>query len=128
MALLLFLLAKAALVSLPTAQFVALRPPFMVQQAQFVLSFSTEACTLSLSREWRINMANKTKQTILQPLHWSWQNKKIWHFSSLHSKCSVLDTLSSPPFLLLSKTLWQKLFFLSSCTIRLQWVPKHSFS
>ena len=38
--------------------------------------------------------------------------------------------LSSPPSFLLSQTLWQiwqELSSLSSCTIRLQWVPGHSF-
>ena len=42
----------------------------------------------------------------------------------------MLATLSSPPSFLLSQTLWQiwqELFFLSSCSIRLQWVPRHSF-
>ena len=44
--------------------------------------------------------------------------------------CSVLTTLSSPPFFFLSQTLsqiWQELSSLSSCSIRLQWVPRHSF-
>ena len=38
--------------------------------------------------------------------------------------------MSSPPFFLLSQTLWQiwqELSSLSSCSIRLQWVPRHSF-
>ena len=38
--------------------------------------------------------------------------------------------LSSPPSFLLSQSLWQiwqELFSLSSCSIRLQWVPRHSF-
>ena len=42
---------------------------------------------------------------------------------------SVLATLSSPPFFLLSQTLWQiwqELSSLSSCSIRLQWVSGHS--
>ena len=42
---------------------------------------------------------------------------------------SVLATLSSPLSFLLCQTLWQiwqKLSFLSSCSIRLQWVPGHS--
>ena len=43
---------------------------------------------------------------------------------------SVLITLSSPPCFLLSQTLWQiwqELSSLSSCSIRLQWVPGRSF-
>ena len=43
---------------------------------------------------------------------------------------SVLTTLSSPPSFLLSQTLWQiwqELSSFSSCFIRLQWVPGHSF-
>ena len=43
---------------------------------------------------------------------------------------SVLTTLSSPPSFLLSQTLWQiwqELSSLSSCSIRLQWFPGHSF-
>ena len=42
---------------------------------------------------------------------------------------SVLTTLSSPPSFLLSQTLWQIWQELSSlsCSIRLQWVPGHSF-
>ena len=43
---------------------------------------------------------------------------------------SVLTTLSSPQSLLLSQTLWQiwhQLSSLSSCSIRWQWVPGHSF-
>ena len=42
----------------------------------------------------------------------------------------VLATLSSPPSFLLSQTLWQirqELSSLSSCSIRLQWIPGHSF-
>ena len=39
LALLLFLLAKAALAFLPTAHFVALRPPFSFRQAQYVQVF-----------------------------------------------------------------------------------------
>ena len=44
--------------------------------------------------------------------------------------CSILATLSSPPSFLLSQTLWQiwqEQSSLSSCSIRLQWVPVHSF-
>ena len=78
-------------------------------------SFSAEACA------------------ILHALCWSRQHHKVCHFSSLlllSDSRSVLATLSSPPSFLLSQTLWQiwqELFSLSSCSIRLQWVPRHSF-
>ena len=47
----------------------------------------------------------------------------------LFFSCLTL-ALSSPPSFLLSQTLWQiwqELSFFSSCSIRLQWVPEHSF-
>ena len=78
-------------------------------------SFSAEACA------------------ILHALCWSRQHHKICHFSSLlllSDSRSVLATLSSPPFFLLSQTLWQiwqELSSFSSCSIRLQWAPIHSF-
>ena len=78
-------------------------------------SFSAEACA------------------ILHALCWSRQHHKVCHFSSLlllSDSRSVLATLSSPPPFLLSQTLWQiwqELSFFSSCSIRLQWVPGHSF-
>ena len=70
---------------------------------------------------------------ILHALCWSRQHQQVCHFSSLlllSDSRSVLTTLSSPPSFLLSQTLWQiwqELSFLTSCSIRLQWVPGHSF-
>ena len=70
---------------------------------------------------------------ILHALCWSLQHHKVCHFSSLlllSDSRFVLATLSSPPSFLLSQTLWQiwqELSSLSSCSIRLQWVPGHSF-
>ena len=61
------------------------------------------------------------------------QHQQVCHFSSLllpSDSRSVLTTLSSPPSFLLSQSLWQiwqELSSLSSCFIRLQWVPRHSF-
>ena len=77
-------------------------------------SFSTEACA------------------ILHALCWSRQHHKVCHFSSLllSDSRSVLATLSSPPSLFLPQALcqiWQELSSLSFCSIRLQWVPGHSF-
>ena len=78
------------------------------------LSFSAEACA------------------ILHALCWSRQQQQDCHFSSLlllSDSRSVLTTLSSPPSFLSSQTLWQVWQELSSlsCSIRLQWVPRHSF-
>ena len=69
---------------------------------------------------------------ILHALCWSRQHHKVSHFSSLFLLSdfrSVLATLSSPPSFLLSQTLWQIWRELStlSRSIRLQWVPGHSF-
>ena len=77
-------------------------------------SFSVEACA------------------ILHALCWSRQHQQVCHFSSLlllSDSRSVLAILSSPPSFLLSQTLWQIWQELSSlsCSIRLQWVPGHSF-
>ena len=47
----------------------------------------------------------------------------------LFSSCLTL-VLSSPPFFHISQTLlqiWQELSSLSLCSIRLQWIPGHSF-
>ena len=71
--------------------------------------------------------------TILHALCWSQQHKQVCHFSSLlflFDSRFVLITLSSPPSFLSSQTLWkiwQELSSLSFCSIRLQWVPGHSF-
>ena len=69
---------------------------------------------------------------ILHALCWSRQHQQVCHFSSLllSDSRSVLAALSFPPSFLLSQTLWQiwqKLSSLTSCSIRLQWVPGHSF-
>ena len=91
---------------------------------EVTLSFSTGSVCSSFSAE---------ACTILHALCWSLQHHKICHFSSLlllSDSRSVLATLFSPPSFLLSQTLWQiwhELSSLSSCSIRLQWVPGHSF-
>ena len=87
------------------------------------LSFSSGAVCSSFSAE---------ACAILHALCWSRQHHKVCHFSSLllSDSRSVLATLSSPPFFLLSQTLWQiwqELSSFSSCSIRLQWVPVLSF-
>ena len=78
-------------------------------------SFSAEACA------------------ILYALCWSRQHQQVRYFSSLLLLSDLrfaFATHSSPPSLLLSQTLWQicqELSSLFSCTIRLQWIPGHSF-
>ena len=57
-------------------------------------------------------------------------NKSATSLLLLSDSRSVLTTLSSPPSFLLPQYLWQiwqELSSLSSCSIRLQWVPGHSF-
>ena len=104
----LFLLAVAAPVFLPTVLSVALRPLFSFQQAQYVQVFPMKPapfCTLFAG----LGSINKSA-------------------TSLDSRF-VLATLSPLPSFLLSQTLWQIWQELSSlfCSIRLQWVPGHSF-
>ena len=108
-ALFLFLLARAAPAFLPTALSVALRPLFPFRQAQFAPVFPLKPapfCTLFAG------LGNTIKSAIF-----------LLFFS-----CLTL-ALSSPPSFLLSQTLWQIWQELSSlsCSIRLQWVPGHSF-
>ena len=112
-ALFLFLLARAAPAFLPTALSVALRPLFPFRQAQYAQVFLLKPapfCTLFAG----LGSTNKSAISLLL----------------LSDSRSVLATLSSPPSFLLSQTLWQiwqELSSLSSCSIRLQWVPGHSF-
>ena len=107
-ALFLFLLAKAALAYLPTARVVALRP--LISAGLYVQVFPLKPapfCTLFAG----LRSTNKPATSLL--------------FSSY-----LTLVLSSPPSFLLSQTLWQiwqELSSLSSCSIRLQWVPGHSF-
>ena len=76
---------------------------FSFSEDPVCLSFSAEACA------------------ILHALCWSGKHQQICHFSYLTL------FLFSPQSFLLSQTLWQELSSLSSCSIRLQWVPGHSF-
>ena len=104
---LLFILAKAALASVPTALSVAPRPLFPFRQVQHIQVFPLKPspfCKLFAG----LDSTNKSAIFLL-------------------SDCrSVLATLSSPPSFLLLQTLWQELSSIS-CTIRLQWIPGHSF-
>ena len=103
----LFLLAKAALAYLPTALSVALRPLFPSQQTQYAQVFPLKPeplCKLFAD-------LGKTSQSAI----------------SLFFSSYLTLVLSSPPLFVLPQSLWQVLFCLSSCSIRLQWVPGYSF-
>ena len=79
------------------------------------LRFSAEACA------------------ILHALCWSRHHQQVCHFSFLlllSDSRSILATLFSFPSFLLPETLWQiweELSSLSSCSIRLQWIPGYTF-
>ena len=108
-ALFLFHLARAAPAFLPTSLPVALRPLFPFRQAQYAQVFPLKPapfCTLFAG----LGSTNKSAISLF--------------FSSY-----LTLVLSSPPSFLLSQTLWQIWQKLSSlsCSIRLQWIPGHSF-
>ena len=92
--------------------------------AEATLSFSTGPVCSSFSAE---------SCAILHALCWSRQHQQVCHFSSfllLSDSRFVLAALFSSPSFLLSQTLWQiwqELSSLSFCSMRLQWVPGHSF-
>ena len=110
MALFLFLLAWAAPAYLSTGISVALKPFFPFQQAQYDQVPPLKPapfCMLCAG----LGSTNKSAISLL-------------FFSYLTL------ALSSPPSFLLLQFLWQiwqKLSSLSFCSIRLQWVPEHSF-
>ena len=109
-ALFLLFLARATPAFLPTALSVALRPFFPFRKAQCVQVFPLKPaplCTLFAG----LGSTNKSAISLL-----------FSYYLTL--------VLSSPPSFLLSQTLWQiwhELSSLSFCSIRLQWVPEHSF-
>ena len=90
----------------------ALRPLFLSQQAQYAqvsLLKPAPFCKLFAG----LGSTNKSATSLL-----------------LSDSRSVLTTLSSPASFLLPQSLWQiwqELSSLSFCSIRLQWVPGHSF-
>ena len=94
---------------LPTALSVALRPLFSFQQAQYVQVFLLKPalfCKVFAG-------LGSTNKSATSPL--------------LSDSRSVPVTLSSSPSFFLPQTLWQELSFVSSCSIRLQWVSGHLF-
>ena len=112
MALFLFLLARAALAYLPTAFSVVQRPLFPSLQAQHAQVFMLKPAPFCLLFAGLVS-TNKSATSLLH----------------LCDSRSVLTTLSFLPSFLLPQTLWQIWQELSSfsCSIRLQWVPRHSF-
>ena len=112
-ALFLLLQAKVALAYLPTALSVALRPIFPFQQVQYVQLFLLKpapCCTLFAG----LGSINNSAISLL-----------LSSYLTL-----VLSSPPCPPSFLLPQTLWQiwkKLSSLSSCSVRLQWVSRHSF-
>ena len=113
MALFFFLLARAGPAYLPIALSVALRPLIPFQQAQYVQVFRLKPAPF---RTFFAGLGSTNKLFISLLL--------------LFDSRSVFATLSSPLSFLLPQTLWQiwqELSSLSSCSIRLQWVPGHSF-
>ena len=84
----------------------------------------TEA-TLSSSAGQVCSRFSAKACVILHALGWSRQHQQVCHFSSY-----LALVLSCPLPFLLPETHWQiwhELSFLSSCSIRLQWIPGHSF-
>ena len=107
-ALFVFSLVKAALAYLPTAHFVALSSLFPFLQVQFVQVFPLKPATFyKLSAS--LDSTNKFATSLL--------------FSS----SPILATLFSSASFLLLQTPSQELSSLSSCIVRLQWVPGHLF-
>ena len=105
-----FLLAKAAPAYLPIALSVASRPLFPFQQTQYALASLLKPAPLC---KLFAGLGNTIKSAISLLL--------------LSNSCPSFITLSSPPSFILSQFLWQELSSLSSCSIRLHWVPGHSF-
>ena len=113
-ALFLFLLARAAPVYLPTALSVALRPLFPFQQAQYAQVFLLKPAPFCMLFAG-LGSTNKSAICLL-----------FCYYPTL--------VLSSPPCPLLHLSSYLKLCgrsgrncLFSSCSIRLQWVLRHSF-
>ena len=107
-ALFFFLLTKVTLAYLPTAFFVALRPLFLFQQAQYAQVFLLKPASLCKLFDG-LGSTSKSATSLLL----------------LSDSRSVLTTLSSSQSFLLPQSfwqIWQELSSLFSCSIRLQWV------
>ena len=110
-ALFLSFLAKTALAYLPIALSVALRPPFSFRQAQYAQVFPLKPAPLCMLFAG-LGSTNKSVTSL------------FFSFYLTLALCSPLFPLLHLSFYLNS---WQELFSLPSCSIRLQWVPGHSF-
>ena len=91
----------------------ALRPVFPSQQAQYIQVFPLKPAPF-ITLFAGLGSTNKSTISLLL----------------LSDSRSVLVTMSSTLSFLLSQTLWQiwqELSSLFSCSIRLDWVPEHSF-
>ena len=108
-------LRSGALAYLPIALSGALRPLFPFQQAQYVQVLPLKPapfCTLFAG----VGSTNKSAISLL-----------VSYYLTLvlsSSPCSLLHFFF---YLKLLWQIWQELSSLSSCSIRLQWVPRHSF-
>ena len=105
-----FFLTKVALAYLPTALSEAPRSLFFFQEAQYA----------------QVSVLNSGLFCMLFAGLGS-TNKYATSLLLLFDSHSVHASLSFPPSFLLSQTLWQELSYLLFCSIRLQWVPGHSF-
>ena len=105
-----FFLSKTALAYLPTALSVALKPLFSFWQAQYAQIFPLKPALLC---KLFAGLSSTKKSAISLLL--------------LSDSRSVLATLPFYPSFLLPQSLWEEQFSLFSCSIRLQWVPGHSF-
>ena len=110
-ALFLFLLAKVALAYFPTALSVALRPLFPFQQAQYAQVFPLKPAPLSMLSAG-LGSINKSATFLL-----------FSSYVTLVQSSSLCSLLRLSCCLNLSG----RNCFLSSCSIRLQWVPGHLF-
>ena len=109
-ALFLSLLEKTSLAYLPTALSVSPRPLFPSLHARYAQVFPLKPAPFCMLFAG-LGSINKSAISLL----------------FLSDSRFVLTTLFSSPFFLLPQSLCQKLFSLFSSSIRLQWVPGHSF-
>ena len=86
-------------------------------------SLSGTEATFSFSAGPVCSSVSAEAYAILHALCWSRQHQQVCTSDSRF----VLTTLSSPPSFFLPQSLWQEQSSLSSFSIKLLWVPGHSF-
>ena len=111
-ALFLFFLAKVALAYLPTAFSEALRPLFPFQQAHYAQVFLLKPAPFCKFFAGLGSTNNSATSLLLSSYQTVALSSPLYHLLHLS---------------LLPQSLWQELSSLSSYSIRLQWVPGHSF-